>query len=134
MPISATPLPDGPTREAGRVIVLEAVDVRVDRDRRVAVAGVDVGDTGTGSHVPMVVTDTMLIYASQRSDGSAALWGIDKATGETIATIDVPEVSRYGMMTYVHNGHQFVLLQTGSSLTAMALPGWDEGMSTGAAH
>ncbi|MCP5348511.1 MAG: PQQ-binding-like beta-propeller repeat protein [Gammaproteobacteria bacterium] len=99
-----------------------------------AVAGVDVGETGTGSHVPMVVTDTMLIYASQRSDGSAALWGIDKATGETIATIDVPEVSRYGMMTYVHNGHQFVLLQTGSSLTAMALPGWDEGMSTGAAH
>jgi hypothetical protein len=26
------------------------------------------------------------------------------------------------MMTYMHNGHQYIMLQTGSKLTAMALP------------
>jgi quinoprotein glucose dehydrogenase len=79
----------------------------------------------------MVVTDTMLIYASSRSDGSPALWAIDKATGETIDIIDAPDTSRYGMMTYTHKGHQFILLQTGDKLTTMALPGWEEGMPVG---
>jgi quinoprotein glucose dehydrogenase len=99
-----------------------------------ALEGVDVGETGTGAHVPMVVTESLVIYASQRSDGSPALWAIDKASGETIGVIDAPANSRYGMMTYVHNGHQFILLQTGGSISTMALPGWDAGMSGGAAH
>jgi quinoprotein glucose dehydrogenase len=34
----------------------------------------------------------------------------------------VPLASRYGMMSYVHQGRQYIVLQTGSSLTAMALP------------
>ncbi|MFM1896261.1 MAG: hypothetical protein RLZZ385_1335 [Pseudomonadota bacterium] len=99
-----------------------------------ALNGVDPGQTGTGAHVPMVVTDTLLIYASEKSDGSAALWAIDKASGETIGMVDAPETSRYGMMTYVHNGHQFILLQTGGKITTMALPGWDAGMAGSAAH
>jgi len=96
-----------------------------------ALAGIDVGDTGTGGHAPMVVTQNLLIYASSNSDGSPALWAIDKATGETVDKIEAPARSRYGMMTYVHNGHQFILLQTGSTLTTMALPGWEEGMVVG---
>jgi ribosomal protein S19 len=32
-------------------------------------------------------------------------------------------MSRYGMMTYVHNGHQYVMVQAGPKLIAMALPG-----------
>ncbi|MEX0617408.1 MAG: hypothetical protein WD180_00470, partial [Pseudohongiellaceae bacterium] len=96
-----------------------------------AVEGIDIGDTGTGAHTPMVVTDTLLIYASTRADGTPALWAIDKATGDTLDMIDAPSASRYGMMTYVHNGHQFLVLQTGGTLTTMALPGWDEGMVTG---
>ena len=96
-----------------------------------ALAGIDPGETGTGGHAPMVVTENLLIYASSNSDGSPALWAVDKATGQTVEKIDAPAQSRYGMMTYVHKGHQFILLQTGSKLTTMALPGWDEGMVVG---
>jgi len=47
---------------------------------------------------------------------------VDKKTGKTLAKVKVPGITRYGMMSYMHNGHQYVMLQTGSKLTAMALP------------
>lgn len=98
-----------------------------------ALAGIDIGSTGTGAHAVMAVTDTLLMYASEMSDGTAALFAVDKATGEQVGKIAMPKTARYGMMTYVHEGHQFILLQTGSTLTTMALPGWDAGHG-GAAH
>ena len=69
----------------------------------------------------MVVTATLLIYAAASSDGSPALFAVDKATGEQLGKIDAPDASRYGMMSYVHKGKQYLMLQTGSKLTAMAL-------------
>lgn len=88
-----------------------------------ALAGIDIGNTGTGAQAPMVVTPTMLIYAADSSDGSPALFAVDKATGRQLAKIPAPDRSRYGMMTYVHNGEQYVMLQTGGKLTAMSLHG-----------
>lgn len=96
-----------------------------------ALAGIDIGNTGTGAHAPMVVTKTMLIYSSQSSDGSAALFAVDKATGRQLGKIPTSGVSRYGMMTYVHKGQQFVVLQTGGTLTALSLGGPHE---VGRAH
>ncbi|MFT5843108.1 MAG: hypothetical protein ACI80L_001902 [Pseudohongiellaceae bacterium] len=37
--------------------------------------------------------------------------------------MEAPGGSSYGMSSWVHDGHQYILLQTSSSLTAMALPG-----------
>jgi len=88
-----------------------------------ALAGIDVGNTGTGAHAPMTVTKTMLIYASQASDGTPHLFAVDKATGRQLGKVEAPANSRYGMMTYVHKGEQYVVLQTGSTLTAMSLRG-----------
>ncbi len=88
-----------------------------------ALAGIDVGNTGTGAHAPMAVTKTMLIYASQASDGTPHLFAVDKATGRQIGKVPVSADTRYGMMTYVHHGEQYVLLQTGGKLTAMSLHG-----------
>ena len=88
-------------------------------------AGVDldeVGNTGTGALVPMVVTANMLIYSDAASDGTPTLWAIDKATGDIVGEIEAPARSGYGMSSWVHEGKQYVMLQTGSSLTAMALP------------
>ena len=86
-------------------------------------AGIDIGDTGSGNHVPMVATPNLLIYSDVDSDGtSALLYAIDKATGEELARIDAPARSRYGMSTWVHEGKQYIMLQTGPKLTAMALP------------
>ncbi|MGH8222451.1 MAG: pyrroloquinoline quinone-dependent dehydrogenase, partial [Woeseiaceae bacterium] len=87
-----------------------------------ALQGIDVPNTGYGLAVaPMTVTPTLLIYAGQVSDGTPYLFAVDKATGQELARVEAPEVSAYGVMTYVHQGKQYLLLQTGSRLTAMAL-------------
>jgi len=70
----------------------------------------------------MAVTETLLIYGSQTSDGTPHLFAVDKKTGKTVAKAKVEGMPRYGMMTYVHNGHQYVMVQAGPKLLAMALP------------
>jgi quinoprotein glucose dehydrogenase len=70
----------------------------------------------------MVATDTLLIYGNEASDGTDMLYAIDKASGREVAAIAAPAQSRYGMSTWVHEGKQYLILQTGSSLTAMTLP------------
>ena len=87
-----------------------------------ALAGIDVGNTGTGTVAPMTVTSTMLMYSSNSSDGTAALFAVDKETGRQLGKVATPDVSRYGMMNFQHEGKQYVVLQTGSTLTALALP------------
>jgi hypothetical protein len=88
-----------------------------------ALDGVDVGNTGTGALVPMVVTKNMLVYSDQAGDGTPMLYAIDKDNGDIMAEMEAPGRSSYGMSSWVHDGHQYILLQTSSSLTAMALPG-----------
>ncbi len=87
-----------------------------------ALAGVDIGNTGSGAVGPMVVTGNMLIYGNVTGDGTPHLFALDKMTGEELARVEVPAISRYGMSSWVFEGRQYVILQTGSSLTAMALP------------
>ena len=70
----------------------------------------------------MVVTPTMLVYSDTKTDGTPMLFAIDKSTGETVGAIEVPERSRYGMSSWTHGGHQYIMLQTGPKLTAVALP------------
>lgn len=98
-----------------------------------ALDGIDVGDTGTGNAVTMVSTANMLVYSDMDHDGQTALlYGLDKKTGEEVGRIEVPAQSRYGMSSWKHDGHQYIILQTGSKLTAMALPG--ARAEVGAAH
>ena len=79
-------------------------------------------NTGTGALVPMVATPNMLIYSDTASDGTPMLWAIDKDNGEIIGEIEAPARSSYGMSSWTHDGHQYIMLQTSSKLTAMALP------------
>ena len=76
-----------------------------------------------GRHAPLMVTKTLLFYSGDSSDGKPALFAVDKKTGKQVGKVPVPAPGRFGMMTYVHEGNQFLILQTGSKLTAMALPG-----------
>ncbi|MDA0680248.1 MAG: PQQ-binding-like beta-propeller repeat protein [Proteobacteria bacterium] len=95
--------------------------------------GMDIPNTGYGLRVAqMTVTPNLLIYAGNVSDGTPTIFAVDKATGETLAQVEAPAESSYGMMTYVHKGRQYIMLQTGPKLTAMALPGEDS--SAGDAH
>jgi len=88
-----------------------------------ALARIDIGNTGTGNLVPMTITPGMLIYSDVNTEGTPILYAINKSTGEIMSEVEVPARSRYGMSTWVHEGHQYIMLQTGSKLTAMALPG-----------
>ena len=87
-----------------------------------ALKGLDIGNTGSGAVGQMVVTDTMLVYSNITSDGTPHLFALDKTSGEEVARVEVPAASRYGMSSWVHDGKQYIILQTGSTLTAMALP------------
>ena len=84
--------------------------------------GVDVPRTGTGLSPPLLVTKTLVMYASSDGDDEPTVFAVDKNTGTEVGKVGVASQSRYGMMTYQHNGRQFVVLQTGSTLTALALP------------
>ncbi len=81
----------------------------------------DIPNTGTGRAATMTVTKTLLIYAAEASDGTPHLYAVDKATGEQLGKVEVPERSSYGMMTYVHDGRQYLILQTGPRLTSLAV-------------
>ena len=85
----------------------------------------DIPSTGTGALASMTATKTLLIYGSELSDGTPALFAVDKATGEQVGVVEVGgNRIRYGTMTYVHEGTQYVVLQTASTLTALALGEW----------
>ncbi|MEX2497042.1 MAG: PQQ-binding-like beta-propeller repeat protein [Woeseia sp.] len=83
--------------------------------------GMKIPNTGTGRAAPMVVTRNLLVYAADASDGTPHLFAVDKASGRQLGKIEVPNQSSYGMMTYVHEGRQYLVLQTGSKLTTLAL-------------
>jgi quinoprotein glucose dehydrogenase len=85
----------------------------------------DIPNTGTGALASMTATKTLLMYGSQLSDGTPALFAVDKATGETIGVVEVDSGTiRYGTMTYMHEGTQYVVLQAGAALTTLALGEW----------
>jgi quinoprotein glucose dehydrogenase len=86
----------------------------------------DIPNTGSGKIAKMMVTPTLLIYADESSEGTPHLFAVDKATGRQLGKVEVPGKSNYGIMTYVHKGSQYVVLQTGPKLTAMALPVEDD--------
>jgi quinoprotein glucose dehydrogenase len=86
------------------------------------IKGKDIPNTGTMHPAPIVVTKTLLMYTSKSSDGTPALFAVDKATGKQVGKVEFDDSARYGNMTYVHEGRQYVVLQTGAKLTVMALP------------
>ena len=86
-----------------------------------ALEGIDIGQTGTGRNAQMLVTKTAFVYTSQLADETPALFFVDKQTGEQIGAVEMPDRVNYGISTYVHEGRQYIVLQTGSKLTTMAL-------------
>jgi glucose dehydrogenase len=77
------------------------------------------GRSGGGS---LMVTPSMLLMSGQASDGTPFLYAIDKQTGERMGQLQLPENSSYGMMTYMHEGVQYLVVQIPSSLVAFKLP------------
>jgi quinoprotein glucose dehydrogenase len=90
-----------------------------------ALQGVDLPNTGQTSIAITMVTKTLLVTA-EGGGGEPRLHAVDKTTGERLATIDLPSAGHYGMMTYMHEGNQYIVVQTGgrtpAALVALRLP------------
>jgi quinoprotein glucose dehydrogenase len=86
--------------------------------------GLDIPNTGQMSHAVMMTTRTLLITAP---GGDPVLYAVDKKTGKRLGTVKLPAPGQYGMMGYVHEGRQYVVVQVMSpahpgSLAALRLP------------
>jgi quinoprotein glucose dehydrogenase len=79
-------------------------------------------DRGRAGLAPMTATPNMLLYAGVDADNQPMLFGIDKLTGEEIGAVEIPGVSRYGMSSWTHNGHQYIIVQLQDGLAAFGLP------------
>ena len=91
-----------------------------------ALQGVDIPNTGVPSHPVTMVTRNLLITAEGRA-GAPVLHALDKATGERLGTVELPAPGRYGMMSYLHEGRQYIVVQIASpdhpgALIALRLP------------
>ena len=100
-------------------------------------AGVEVPNTGgVGWSIQMVMGD-LLVQTRALSQGTAQyvpdapleLHARDKRTGEIVASVELPAPGQYGMMTYMHEGKQYIVVQIGSfrtdfpgALVALTLP------------
>ena len=91
-----------------------------------ALAGVDIGNTGVGSHATKLVTKTLLMYGEGRT-GAPVFRAVDKMTGEELGAIDLPGSTYTAPMTYMHDGQQYVVVAVrqqgaGYGLVALRLP------------
>jgi quinoprotein glucose dehydrogenase len=87
-----------------------------------ALAGVELPEsTGSGRQAAQLVTPNLLIHTGSASDGTAMLYAVDKATGERLGQVELPVNVRYGIMTYTHNGEQYIVMQAPNNLTAIKL-------------
>jgi quinoprotein glucose dehydrogenase len=70
----------------------------------------------------MLATPTMLMATGLTADNQAHLFAIDKKTGKRIAKVATPQRGEYGIMTYMHNGKQYIVLPVTGGYIALALP------------
>jgi quinoprotein glucose dehydrogenase len=98
--------------------------------RHPALQGVDLSNVGGGRRaVSMVAGD--LLLTTRGMNGPALLDARNKLTGELVGTVDLPAPGQYGMMTYMHEGEQYIVVQVGRAgmmqggLAALKLPGGD---------
>ena len=92
-----------------------------------ALEGVDIGNTGVGSHATKLVTKTLLMYGEGRS-GAPVFRAVDKMTGEELGAIDLPGSTMTAPMTYMHEEQQYVVVAVrlpgaAYGLVALRLPG-----------
>ncbi|MDA0327417.1 MAG: PQQ-binding-like beta-propeller repeat protein [Gemmatimonadetes bacterium] len=86
----------------------------------------DIPRTGKVSRAGLLVTRSLL-FAGEGAAGAPILRALDKRTGETIASIPLPNAQVGLPMTYMHQGRQFIVISVGgggteAELVALALP------------
>ncbi|MCZ6695034.1 MAG: hypothetical protein O7A63_00705, partial [Acidobacteria bacterium] len=100
-------------------------------------AGLEIPNAGgTAFSIQMVVGDLLLQTTEDlrgetevNANGMPMLHARDKRTGQILASVEIPIPGEYGMMSYMHEGKQYILVQAGSArreqpgaLVALTLP------------
>ncbi len=99
--------------------------------------GVPTPQTGGTGHSIQMVMGELLVQTSEDLRGDAELsdnglpllHARDKRTGEIVNSVEIPVPGQYGMMSYMHDGRQYIVVQSGSvkrghtgALTALRIP------------
>jgi glucose dehydrogenase len=89
-----------------------------------ALQGVDTSTFGGGGRSIQMVTGSLLVTTGF---GQPILRAHDKRTGEHVGDVEIPVPGQYGMMSYEHDGVQYIVVQIGGpdypgSLVALRLP------------
>ncbi len=88
-----------------------------------ALQGIDIPPTGNVTHAAMLVTPTLLLQTARGDDGrTPVLNAIDKGTGERVGSLEMPGFGMYGMMSYLHEGRQRIVVPIPGALVALSLP------------
>ena len=90
--------------------------------------GVDIPNTGYQGNATALVTRSLLMFAEGRA-GQPVWFGVNKATGERIGSVEIPAPTSTAPMTYMHDGMQYIVLPVAAggagilpSLVALRLP------------
>jgi quinoprotein glucose dehydrogenase len=75
-----------------------------------ALQDVDLPITGKTSKAITLVTSTLLMTA-EGATGDPLLHAVDKRTGELLGSVELPAPGQYGMMTFLHDDRQYVVVQ-----------------------
>ena len=88
------------------------------------VQGVKNLDTNWGRRgtAALAATSSLLFTAAQAADNRPMLFAVDKKTGKRVGAVATPRLGQYGLMTYVHQGKQYIVLPVNGGYTAMTLP------------
>jgi glucose dehydrogenase len=82
----------------------------------------EIYNRGRSGQAAMVASPNLLFATGMTADDTPVLFAIDKMTGQRVGTVEIPGASRYGMSSWVHDGHQVVLVQLEDGLAAFGLP------------
>jgi glucose dehydrogenase len=77
------------------------------------------GRRGTAA---LAASSTLLFSAGQTADGRNNLFAIDKKTGKRVGALPIARAGGYGLMSYLHNGKQYIVIPTNGGYTAVSLP------------
>jgi quinoprotein glucose dehydrogenase len=77
---------------------------------------------GRSGHAALMATPTLLFATGITADNRPHLFGIDKKSGKRVGAVPTPLMGQYGLMTYMHQGKQYVILPVDGGYTAVALP------------
>ena len=87
--------------------------------------GVDIPNSGGVGWSIQMVTGDLLLQTRALSEGMVQLepdaplllHARDKFSGEILGSVPLPAPAQYGMMTYMHEGKQYIVVQIGSTRT-----------------